>query len=399
MKKFFWFTLLILLLLIGGEILKVYFIMPFPGSQQDEAIILSYFIHNNIWFFRILLWILLIYCSVKLIRLKTVAKIVAAIFFLFYVGVLYMFNFKFLAEKMFYQPKTKTLVSLDENKIPIEAVVLGVEINGETKAYPLEIIGYHHQVRDSLGGQPIMVTYCTVCRTGRVYSPKVGEKIEEFRLVGMDRFNAMFEDKSTGSWWRQVNGEAVAGELKGTTLTELHSEQTTLESWVAQHPNTLVLQPDLKFLKEYEDLKGYGRATMKTEDNKLEGIDTASWKKKSLVVGVDINGVARAYDWNQLKKERVINDTLNQTPIVLVLEPDGHTFHAFTTNKGIGGEALHLIYNTNTRAMQDTTTQTVWNLKGKCIEGAMQGKRLQPIQAYQEFWHSWETFHPNTTKY
>ena len=79
-------------------------------------------------------------------------------------------------------------------------------------------IGYHHQVRDRVGGTDVLVTYCTVCRSGRVFSPLVDGTLERFRLVGMDRFNAMFEDESTGSWWRQATGAAVAGPRKGIQL-------------------------------------------------------------------------------------------------------------------------------------------------------------------------------------
>jgi hypothetical protein len=63
-----------------------------------------------------------------------------------------------------------------------------------------------------------MITYCTVCRTGRVFEPVVNGKFEKFRLVGMDHFNAMFEDVTTKSWWRQVTGEAITGKLKGQQL-------------------------------------------------------------------------------------------------------------------------------------------------------------------------------------
>jgi hypothetical protein len=67
-----------------------------------------------------------------------------------------------------------------------------------------------HQVRDSINHIPVMVTYCTVCRTGRIYNPIVNGKAETFRLVGMDHFNAMFEDATTKSWWRQSTGECIA---------------------------------------------------------------------------------------------------------------------------------------------------------------------------------------------
>jgi hypothetical protein len=49
-----------------------------------------------------------------------------------------------------------------------------------------------------------------------VFSPVVDGRSETFRLVGMDHFNAMFEDASTHSWWRQANGEAIAGPSKGS---------------------------------------------------------------------------------------------------------------------------------------------------------------------------------------
>ena len=77
---------------------------------------------------------------------------------------------------MFYQPENKNLVPVGENKVAKDKLVVGVEINGEAKAYPIEIIGYHHQVQDTLASESIMVTYCTVCRTGRVYSPFINGK-------------------------------------------------------------------------------------------------------------------------------------------------------------------------------------------------------------------------------
>ena len=97
------------------------------------------------------------------------------------------------------------------NTVVIDRLVLGVQINGQARAYPIQYIAYHHQVTDTVGGKPIMVTYCSVCRSGRVFEPRISGKQDAFRLVGMDHFNAMFEDKTTGTWWRQVNGEAVAG--------------------------------------------------------------------------------------------------------------------------------------------------------------------------------------------
>ena len=154
-----------------------------------------------------------------------------------YVVIFYVFTFQMEADKMFLQPTHTYFYKIAENKIPIDKLVIGVAENGLQKAYPIQLIGYHHQVRDSIGQTPVMVTYCTVCRTGRVYSPMVNGKLENFRLVGMDHFNAMFEDASTKSWWRQSNGECIAGPLKGYKLKEINSEQLSLQAWFRKHPN------------------------------------------------------------------------------------------------------------------------------------------------------------------
>ena len=92
-------------------------------------------------------------------------KILLAIFVLLYGIIFYMFNFKFLADKMFYQPKNKILATVAANKVDSTKLVIGVAINGQAKAYPIEIIGYHHQVVDTVGGEPVMVTYCSVWPT------------------------------------------------------------------------------------------------------------------------------------------------------------------------------------------------------------------------------------------
>jgi hypothetical protein len=117
-------------------------------------------------------------------------------------------------------------------------------VDGEARAYPLMFIGYHHQVHDSVGGKDVLVTYCTVCRSGRVFSPLVDGTRERFRLVGMDSFNAMFEDETHGSWWRQATGAAVTGPRKGIRLVAIPSRQLTLREWLASHPASLVMQAD-----------------------------------------------------------------------------------------------------------------------------------------------------------
>lgn len=358
-----------LAILIVPEFLKIYYIMPFPGSQEDETIRLAYMLHNNILWFRLLGLAIIAWPAWKFLRSGKIwaqwPTVVAIAVWLF---LAYMTNYVLLADKMFEQPRHKTLVGLSENKIPMNDLVIGVSNGNESKAYPIEIIGYHHQVRDSLDGKPIMITYCTVCRTGRVYIPVVDQQVEMFRLVGMDHYNAMFEDSRTKSWWRQVNGEAIVGESTGKHLEEVPSYQMTLAAWVAAHPETKIMQRDEDYIAKYDSLDLYDEGKMK---GRLEGKDSSSWKDKSWVIGVQTTDHAKAYDWIEVLNAGVINDTIGSLPVVVFIDDDNATFHVYQR--------------------PDTT---IFKSKGEVA-----GKNLTSIQAYQEYWHSWRTFRPHTTQY
>jgi hypothetical protein len=365
------------------EVASVYFIMPMPGSQRMESLDAAYFLHEWRWVFRAIFGVLMAAGFMSAFRAKRWLALVVLVA----VGaVIFNFNFKMTAEKMFYQPTVLLMADSTANKVGLDKLVLGIEMNGQAKAYPIQYIGYHHQVRDTLGGEPVMVTYCTVCRTGRVFSPKVNGKPEDFRLVGMDHFNAMFEDATTKTWWRQVTGEAVAGPLKGAQLPELHATQTSLREWFALYPNSLVMQADSTFSEEYGYMDSYDFGP---ERGKLTRTDTLSWQEKSWVVGLAIGNASKAFDWNRLKQERVINDQVGEQPVVIALADDGKSFFAFERPDAA---AIFSLKN-------DTlfNGEKSWNLLGKATEPAEQD--LKKITAYQEFWHSWMTFHPHTTRY
>ena len=237
-----------------------------------------------------------------------------------------------------------------------------------------------------------MITYCTVCRTGRVYSPLVNGKPETFRLVGMDHFNAMFEDATTHSWWQQATGIAITGPLKGTSLPEIPSQQETLEAWLATHPGSMVMLPDTIYNEDYKDLANYDNGTIK---GSLEHRDSGSWKFKSWVVGVAQPQAAKAYDWNELVQKKTIQDSLPSLPLLLTIEKDTATFYVL--DRRVNDKVLQFTNNNGT--LLDSDTQSLWTMSGLCTEGVLKGQQLRTVQAYQEFWHSWRTFHPATTQY
>ena len=376
MKKLFWFGLLGLFLF---EIANVYFIMPMPGSQQMNSIDLAYFLYKWRWVFRGIFAAMII---IGLFRSQWKRKWSLLFPIAIVAAVVYMTNFVMAADHMFYQPKKVLMLSAAENKVDANRLVIGVANNGEAKAYPIQFLGYHHQVQDTVGGKPMIITYCTVYRTGRVYEPLVNGKPEKFRLVGMDHFNAMFEDATTKSWWRQVSGEAITGKLKGQQLPEVFSTQTSLTDWLRLNPNSLVMQADENFIKSYDSTFKFESGASKS---KLTGTDSLSWKDKSWVIGVKAGKETKAYDWNQLKKEKLIQDKIGATPVLIVLSKNDKSFFAFERP----GDNSAFSLKGDTLILDNYK----YRIDGKGIDTSFS---LKPLPATQEFWHSWRTFNPGT---
>ncbi len=390
MKKTLLFTGFALLFLF--EILRVYLIMPMPGSQTFNSIDVAYFLGSNKNIFRLIGFLLLVFpCFVILKGNNTRHKIYLLAITVVYFIVFYIFTFRMEADKMFLKPGNKYFSDSSKNTIREDKLVIGVVVNGVAKAYPIQLIGYHHQIMDTIDKTPVIVTYCTVCRTGRAFSPLVNGKVESFRLVGMDHFNAMFEDATTKSWWRQATGEAIAGPLKGAKLSEIASEQMRLNVWLRNYPNSLILQPDSTFKEIFEKMDTYDKGIGK---GKLTRRDSASWQFKSWVIGVDYNNQSKTFDWNDLTTKKIIQDSLSNLPIVILLENDTATFHAY--NRTISTDVLNFYKQGDT--IKDSNSNSVWNYDGLCTEGKFKGTKLAKVSAYQEFLHSWEHFHPKSVR-
>lgn len=380
MKIFFYAGIIALCFL---EILKVYFIMPLPGSQRWDSVEFAYFIHQNRWILRALFCIMILVGARK--AFSSSKKWIPLLSMVPLVIIIYAFNFEMLAEKMFHQPENLSFYGLADYEENDSSLVVAIERGGIAKAYPIRYISYHHQIRDSIGEIPIMVTYCNVCRSGRIFSPIIEGKPENFRLVGMDHFNAMFEDETTGSWWQQATGEAIVGPSTGKILIELEADQMTASTFFSMYPEGLMMKADPSFISKYDSL---GKFEKGKSTSKLTKTDSVSWNEKSWVVGISLDNVSKAYDWNDLKREIIIHDSLGKQPIVLVLAEDKQSYAAFKRDPSqffqIEKDTIY-------------SGESKYNLAGKSYQPS--NPNLEKVNAYQEFWHSWRTFHPKTEVY
>jgi hypothetical protein len=298
----------------------------------------------------------------------------------------WLFNRYWVGRFKFLPITQKRFEGAASNMVGMDEQILGIDHGGAQKAFPVNMLYYHHQIADEVGGHPIWPTYCGLCNSGRIYDRLVDGKALEFTLVGAINYNATFRDHTTGTWWRQETGDAAKGPLKGRMLEDMPCEQMSLGNWLAKHPDSLVLQYDPVFQKQYDI-----RTALLNYEVSLPG-----WHMQAsppLVVGVEIGTVARAYDWNQLVKHRLVMDEVDGTSLLAVTDAAGSS--AFVYDRTVEGTVLAFMLDGD--GLKDEGTGSHWDVFGRCTKGKMKGKHLTQLQSYKQYIRAWVTFHPEAS--
>jgi len=350
---------------------------------------LAYAMWRSIFGIRLILAALLAFLLVRMPAGERSAVLFGGLFCLaLWAFIYWLFNFFWVGKYKFLPLESPVFVKAGQNKIDLSVPIIGINKNGVQKAYPAAMLFYHHQMADEIGGHPILVTYCGMCRSGRVYDISSERIKPPFQLVGAITYNAILKDQGTGSWWRQETGEAVKGPLKGTELEDMQTEQMSLEHWLAQHPDSDVLQYDPKF----EDKYNFFHKLLNYEAS-LPG-----WHNQEtppIILGLKVGGVARAYDLDELKKRRLVHDTIADTDVLLVSSEDGRS--AFAYERKINNAPAG--FDISGDELVDNATGSKWSIFGDCVSGELEGTKLDRIQIQQKFLRAWVSFQPNTTFY
>ena len=279
----------------------------------------------------------------------------------------------------------------DSHFISDSDTVIGLEINGQAKAYPLFILVWHEIVNDVVGGTPVSVTYCPLCYTNQVFERVIDGQEVEFGTSGkLYNSNLLMYDRFTESYWSQALGMAVTGELSGYQLNLIPFDVITWGDWKKIHPDTLVLTTDTGHIRSYAT-DPYG--SYYTEPRIMFPVEHSDdrMNPKEIVVGFNQGDVYKAFKQNEIESNVLINDFVGDTPILLVslFSENSRAFE-----RVIDGKTLDFEYTDG--KILDSQTNSEWNYDGVSISGKHQGKQLQRMPIEPGFWFSWVAFHPET---
>lgn len=200
-------------------------------------------------------------------------------------------------------------------------LVLSVTVGDDTRAYPLRILVWHEIVNDDLAGQPIAVTYCPLCGTAMVFNRQVGNRTLAFGVSGLlHNSDVLMYDRQTDSLWSQLAMKAVSGPQVNTELEWLTSEHLTWAGWKGRYPNGKVLSTQTGAQRNYS---GTAYASYGQSPNPMFPVPThrAELPKKDWVVGVIVDGVARAYPLKFLPPGQTVREEINSAALEITFDP------------------------------------------------------------------------------
>lgn len=216
-----------------------------------------------------------------------------------------------------------------------------------------------------------------------------------FYLAGINNQNFLMRDRETGTWWQQVSGKALVGPLRGATLDGVISDELTFGTWKTEFPSGQVLAPVEKYVKDYE--KDWETSVAKLPV--VVSFPGQGISDRDVVVGIDVEGEARAYPEKALKDQSPIQDQVGGLPILLLVGPDGKSIRVFSRRSD--GTELELFkkHDGSDWGLIDSATGSEWNFRGCAVSGSLTGKCLPQLPFLKDYWFDWRNYHPRTTIY
>ncbi len=289
--------------------------------------------------------------------------------------------------------------------------VITLDIEGDARAYPLQVVTWHEIVNDTVGKVPVVVTFCPLCNSALVFDRRFGGQVFEFGVSGLLRnSDLIMYDRTTESLWQQFTGEGIVGDLAGAQLTFLPSALVSFADFRAAHPQGLILSRETGFNRAYGRNPYEGYDSIGSTPFLFQGPTDGRLEAVERVVTVSLADADVAYPLTILSEVGVINDRQNGQDLVV--------FHTDGTSSALGAGVIasaedvgatgvfdpnlngqKLTFRQDGDQIVDEQTGSSWNVLGQAEAGSLAGEELSPIVHGDHFWFSWAAFKPDTIVY
>lgn len=254
-------------------------------------------------------------------------------------------------------------------------LVLGVTVGGKSRAYPVNVLNEEHLrykvLNDTLGGEPIAVTWCNACFNGIVYDRVVDGRPLTLAVSGqLWKESMVMYDQETRSLWSHLQGVARQGILNGKRLRRIPSVLTDWESWCRLYPESTVVSLRRRF-------EWYRRDFYDKDPSRF-------------VLGIAEGGAAKTWGFDALAEAGAVNDEWDGRPVLAVLARPSHTARLY--RREVGGKTL--TFEMAGGKLTDRETGSTWEpVAGRAVAGPLAGRHLDALPATVSFRAAWRRFY------
>lgn len=254
--------------------------------------------------------------------------------------------------------------------------VIVVEVKGDAKAYPVQILVWHEIVNDTVGDVPLTVTYCPLCNSAIAFKRALNGTTYDFGVSGLLRnSDLIMYDRQTESWWQQFTGEAIVGMLTGTTLDLVPASTISFADFRSTYANGQVLSRDTGYSRPY-GTNPYAGYDSSDSPFLFKGEPDHRLRPAERVVAVELNGESVAYPFSALADRLVVEDTVGGTAIVVFFQPGTKSAldaSSIEDSRDVGASGVfrpetggrRLTFRADGGKIKDDETGSTWNITGR----------------------------------
>ena len=208
--------------------------------------------------------------------------------------------------------------------------VVGLTVDGVSRAYPMAVLNWHELINDHLGQTDLAITYCSLCDSVTVVDRRLDGKTYEFGLSCLIyQSNMLLYDRTDQALWSQMTSSAVSGPHAGRTLGRIDGwELTTFGAWRAAHPGSTVVNFETGYQHPYDSNPHRGYFAADELDARFQAVPTDTrLRNKARIIGVKSGETARAYPVDVLKEagRATIRDRIGGELVELAIDADSGT--------------------------------------------------------------------------
>lgn len=292
--------------------------------------------------------------------------------------------------------------------------VVALEVNGDARAYPLDIMIWHELVNDTVGGVPVSVAYCPLCNSVTVYEREIDGQVLDFGVSGL-LYNSslVMYDRQTETLWSHFTGEPLYGALSAAELVSMPATIVGFGTWRAEHPEGLVLNRSTGSNRDYGRNPYPGYDDVDADPFLFEGDVDGRYTAMTRVVGIESadGSSAATFPLLDLRDAGVMTAKIGGDDAVAFWVPGSSSALDSTEVSGgvdvgstgvfspvVVGRSLTFesaLDADGSATISDIETASTWNVFGEATDGELAGTQLEQFVHIDTFWFAWVAFHPD----